>query len=83
MGPSTPPEPAPHADAQWDAGAIGCGELVMELRLHLEPLRPGAVLHIVAKDPGAIEDMPAWCRLTGHRLVRAEPPHYWIQKKEN
>jgi tRNA 2-thiouridine synthesizing protein A len=81
--PNSPQDRVPHADADWDAGITGCGELIMELHLHLMPLAPGAVLHLVAKDPGAIEDMPAWCRLTGHRLVRADHPDYWIQKKEN
>ncbi|MFN8179827.1 MAG: sulfurtransferase TusA family protein [bacterium] len=81
--PTSSEDPVPHADVHWDAGITGCGELVMELHLRLMPLASGAVLHLVAKDPGAIEDMPAWCRLTGHRLVRADHPHYWIQKKEN
>ena len=28
--------PAPHtADAQWDAGDLGCGDLVLELRLRM------------------------------------------------
>ena len=42
---------------------------------------PGAVMEVIAHDPAAPEDLPAWCRLTGHRLVRAAHPNYLIQRK--
>jgi tRNA 2-thiouridine synthesizing protein A len=70
------------ADAIWDAGDLGCGDLVLQLRLRIEGLPPGAVLRLVARDPGAPADLPAWCRLTGHRLLAAEHPVYLIQRKE-
>jgi tRNA 2-thiouridine synthesizing protein A len=66
---------------EWDAGDLGCGELVLELRLRLQALSPGDIFKLCARDPGAPEDLPAWCRLTGHQLVRAEPPAYWIKRK--
>lgn len=69
-------------DAEWDAGNMACGELVLELRLRLEAMSPGQLFKLCARDAGAPEDLPAWCRLTGHRLLRAEPPTYWIQRKE-
>lgn len=58
---------------------MGCGELVLELRFRMADLAKGAQLHLIATDPGAREDLPAWCRMTGQRLVRAEHPDYWIQ----
>lgn len=67
--------------ARWDAGAIGCGELVIQLRRRLAPLAPGQVFELVAHDPGAPEDLPAWCRLTGHGLVAATHPVYLIQRR--
>jgi tRNA 2-thiouridine synthesizing protein A len=72
-----------HPDGEWDAGEMGCGELVLELRLRLKPMRPGQILRLTARDPGAPEDLPAWCRLTGHHLVSAEHPIYWIRRKED
>lgn len=48
-----------HIDAEWDAGAMGCGELILELRTRMRALRPGQVLRLIAHDPGAIEDMSA------------------------
>ncbi len=67
---------------EWDAGEMGCGELLLELRLLMRPMTPGQVLKLIAHDPGAVEDMPSWCRLTGHGLVKAEHPEYWIRRRE-
>lgn len=79
-------ESAPALDSgpacDWDAGHMACGDLVLELRLRLKRLSPGALLCVTALDPGAPEDLPAWCRLTGHRLVRVAHPEYLIQRKE-
>ncbi|HXZ44760.1 MAG TPA: sulfurtransferase TusA family protein [archaeon] len=70
------------ADAEWNAGDLGCGDLVLELRLRLQPMKSGEILKLTACDPGAPEDLPAWCRLTGHALLLAQHPEYWIQRKE-
>jgi tRNA 2-thiouridine synthesizing protein A len=68
---------------EWDAGEMGCGELVMELRLKLLALRPGELFQLTARDPGAPEDLPAWCRLTGHRLIQATHPLYVIERRKD
>jgi tRNA 2-thiouridine synthesizing protein A len=75
-------EPRPNADRYWDAGDKGCGEIVMELRTLMLALPPGGVLQIAARDPGAPEDLPAWCRMTGHVLLEAQHPYYWIRRRE-
>jgi tRNA 2-thiouridine synthesizing protein A len=68
---------------KWHAGDLGCGELVLELRMRLERMEPGQVLELTARDPGAPADLPAWCRLTGHTLVEARHPAYYIRRKES
>ena len=68
--------------AEWDAGSMGCGDLVLELRARLGQVKPGGVLRVTARDPGAPEDLPAWCRLTGNALVDMKPPLYSIRRKE-
>ena len=68
---------------EWDAGDKGCGEIVMELRIVMLALEPKAILKLTARDAGAPEDLPAWCRLTGHTLLNAEHPDYWIQRRDN
>jgi tRNA 2-thiouridine synthesizing protein A len=72
---------AAHADAEWDAGDMACGDLVLELRLRLERLAPGDVLRVRATDPAAGRDIPSWCRLTRHRLRAAGEPLFWIEKR--
>jgi len=79
--PSPEVSAAPDADARFDAGDMGCGDLVLELRARLMDLAPGAVLEVRATDPGAPEDLPAWCRVTRHTLVQSEHPRYWIRRR--
>lgn len=67
----------------WDAGDLGCGELLLELRTRLRSLPPGTLFTLVSRDPGAREDLPAWCALAGHRLIAARHPDYTIQRKED
>ena len=74
-GPGTP-------DARWDAGDLGCGELVLELRIRIGRMQPGQVLELIARDPGAPADLPAWCGLTGHELVENDHPRYLIRRRE-
>lgn len=84
---SSPQAPSEDTDeplsvaAEWNAGSMGCGELVMALRLRLQRLPAGAVIRVTATDPAAPEDLPAWCRLCGHALVAMNHPHYWIRRK--
>ena len=67
--------------ATWDAGDLGCGEIIIALRSQIRAVPLGALLEVTARDLGAPEDLPAWCRLTGHELVRAEHPVYLIRRR--
>ena len=69
-------------DAEWDAGDLGCGEPVLELLMRLGAMRAGQVLRLTARDPGAPQDLPAWCRMTGHTLVSQQHSVYLIRRKE-
>jgi tRNA 2-thiouridine synthesizing protein A len=55
---------------------------VLQLKLRLDGMAPGQLMRLVARDPGVRADLPAWCRLTGHRLVAADHPVYLIRRKE-
>jgi tRNA 2-thiouridine synthesizing protein A len=70
-------------EAGWDAGDLGCGELVLELRRRLALISPGGTFRLLAHDPAAPEDLPAWCRMTGHALVRVSHPEYILKRKAN
>lgn len=68
---------------RWDAGETGCGQLVFELSRRLNRMKPGEQLEVIARDPGAPADLPAWCRMTANTLVRADHPIYVIQRKKD
>ncbi len=69
-------------DAEWNAGDLGCGELVLYLRNRLRAM-PGKTLKLIATDPGAPMDLPAFCRMTGDTLLQQEPSKfsYWIKAR--
>lgn len=69
-------------DHEWDAGDMGCGELVVKLKLKFrDEIADGEIVRVRSTDEGLPEDLPAWCSLTGHALVAAAPPVYDIRKK--
>ncbi|MGH7264240.1 MAG: sulfurtransferase TusA family protein [Candidatus Rokuibacteriota bacterium] len=74
----TLPEPAD----VLDGGDRSCGELILALKRAIDRLHAGEVLKLVCRDPGAREDLPAWCRITGHRLLWGDGSTFYIQRKE-
>jgi len=46
-----------------------CPLPVLKARKALKDLAPGAVLRVLATDPGAVKDFEAFCKTTGHRLL--------------
>jgi len=35
-------------------------------------LADGDILKVICTDPGALSDIPAWCRINGHNLLDAQ-----------
>ncbi|MBL8891092.1 MAG: sulfurtransferase TusA family protein [Planctomycetaceae bacterium] len=70
-------------EEHWDAGEMGCGELILKLRVRMNKMPPGSVLRLTALDTGAIADIPAWCSMTKHRLLCAKHPDYWIGRRDH
>jgi tRNA 2-thiouridine synthesizing protein A len=70
---SVGPTPLPPPDDELDLGPLGCGELLMALARHFRGLEAGRVVAVASYDPGAREDVPAWCRLRGHTLLGVQP----------
>jgi len=65
----------------WDAGGMGCGKLVIELRKRMDEIAPGDRIRVTARGPGAPHDVPAWARMAGHEVVSVEPPEYLLERK--
>ncbi|MEO3863253.1 sulfurtransferase TusA family protein [Acrocarpospora sp. B8E8] len=58
--------------------------LLIELRRLTERLAAGTVVHVIATDPAAPIDLPAWCHLTGHTYLgplrdTSPPPTYVLR----
>ncbi|MBM4763000.1 sulfurtransferase TusA family protein [Bacillus sp. B15-48] len=68
----------------YDAGPTGCGELIMNLFLTMKKMESSDIIEVISYDPGAREDLPAWCRLQKHTLLHREDngkiSHYFIEK---
>jgi tRNA 2-thiouridine synthesizing protein A len=65
----------------WDAGDLGCGELIIELHKKMKKMQSGEIIEVIAQDKGAIEDLPAWSRMTGNKIIKMNHPNYFFQKK--
>ena len=60
------------ADETLDARGLSCPEPIIRLAAHMKELSCGRTLKLLADDPGAKEDIPAWCRRTQNPLVSIE-----------
>lgn len=56
-------------DATLDATGLLCPLPVLKARRALKPLPPGAILEVLATDPGAVKDFEHFCKTTGCELV--------------
>ena len=67
-----PPTPTKRTADRWriDCRAMPAPYPLLGARAAMRLMAPGDVLALVATDPEAAADVPAWCRLTGHELLR-------------
>jgi len=54
---------------QLDARNLLCPLPVIRTQDRVATLASGDVLEVFCTDPGALNDIPAWCRLNGHRVL--------------
>ena len=76
----TPDDDCIAPDDVRDAGDMECGELLLLLRDRIATLSEKGVLKLTTRAPAASLDLKAWCRMTGHRMVKATPPDFYIQR---
>jgi len=55
-----------------DATNLLCPMPVIRTQDKVITMTPGEKLEITCTDPGALHDIPAWCRINGHRLISTE-----------
>jgi TusA-related sulfurtransferase len=63
------------SDLVLDALGLLCPLPVIELARRITDVEVGETVAVVADDPAAAADIPAWCRMRGHDYVgeRLEP----------
>jgi len=54
---------------ELDARYLLCPMPVIRVQSAVAGLAPGDVLDVRATDPGALHDIPAWCRVHGHEVL--------------
>lgn len=54
---------------QLDARRLLCPMPVIRAQNRVAELQPGDVLEVTCTDPGALNDIPAWCRINGHTVL--------------
>lgn len=52
-----------------DARRLMCPMPVIRAQNRVAELQPGDVLEVISTDPGAMNDIPAWCRINGHQVL--------------
>jgi len=55
-----------------DARGLPCPLPVIRAKKSLNGVPVGAVIQVMATDPGSVADFEAWTRSTGHELVEAD-----------
>lgn len=74
-------------DAVFDGGDLDCGSgLVLMIREHMQDVPVGGVLEMRSSEPTVGDDLPPWCRMSGHGYLGALPGddhvRYFVKKGE-
>lgn len=57
------------SDYQLDARNSLCPMPVIKTQNKVNELQSGDTLEVTCTDPGALSDIPAWCRINGHEVI--------------
>ncbi len=57
---------------ELDARRLLCPMPVIRLQDCVEKQASGTKVRITCTDPGTMTDIPAWCRINGHRVLASE-----------
>jgi tRNA 2-thiouridine synthesizing protein A len=60
------------AEESLDARGLLCPLPVIRLQALARGRPAGTVIRVTATDPGVRQDIPAWCRVHGHRVLAIE-----------
>jgi TusA-related sulfurtransferase len=52
-----------------NARRLLCPLPVIRTQDKVKQLKAGDLLEVICTDPGVMQDIPAWCRINGHKVV--------------
>ncbi|MCB1784718.1 MAG: sulfurtransferase TusA family protein [Chromatiaceae bacterium] len=58
--------------ATLDCHRLLCPLPVIRVQDRVASMAPGETLTALCTDPGALQDIPAWCRINGHEVIATE-----------
>lgn len=75
----------PEPDLTLDCRSMRCPQPVIELARRIGDVPAGGVVAVLADDPAAATDVPAWCRLRGHEYLGTQEsdsgaPSYLVRR---
>ena len=82
---STTGDQHPEVALELDCRDLPCPMPVIELARHLADVEVGQLLAVVAHDPAAAVDVPAWCRMKAQDYLGADTaddgaPRYVVRR---
>ena len=60
------------AEQSLDCVGLYCPMPIVKTAEKIREIKTGEVLEVVADDQGIKQDMPAWCKATGHEFLGTE-----------
>lgn len=64
------------SEYQLDARRLLCPLPVIRTQDKVKQLQLGDVLSVTCTDPGVMQDIPAWCRINGHKILHTQSDEY-------
>ena len=72
-------------DHMFDGGDLDCGSgLILLIRENMLAVPVGGILEMRSREPSVADDLPPWCRMSGHAYLGMEPgdgySRYFVRK---
>ena len=55
-----------------NAKRLLCPLPVIRTQDRIKTMNTGDVLEVICTDPGVMQDIPAWCRINGHKVLKTK-----------
>jgi tRNA 2-thiouridine synthesizing protein A len=71
--------------AKVDARGLSCPMPIVRTAQTIRSLESGAIVEVLATDPGSLKDFKAWCRSTGNELLEQTtdgPVHRFVIRRK-